>query len=274
MAKQRRGQQPRARCWFCGAGGVTQEHILARQLTKLFLPPHGVTADPSERPPFRHEYVHPTNPEANRTKHANWLAERSRKFCKSCNGGWMKDIDHAALPLLEAFAVNRRVALDAEQQQQLALWVTKVLFAFQAKEPEDLRCVDRSLFHELFETRAPLAGSQVWLGRNSHGDIAFANAHTLLFETNFPDQDRGFGASLSFGYANFHVMYHGSDEMLLRLREPLTRAFKQIWPAGADVTWPSYYYISAKDISFLAEQFNLAGEFVPSAAMNNDNETA
>ena len=177
----------------------------------------------------------------------------------------MQEIDQTALPILQAFATNKPAVPVAEHQQQLALWLTKVVFAFQAREPHDLRCVDRSFYRMLFDSRMPLNGSQIWLGANSHGQVAFANAHTLTFAEHFPEERRGFGASLSFGYANFHVIFHGSEAMRLRLRSPLAEAFLQIWPTGPEVPWPPRYRISDRDISWLANEFSGRSEFVPRA---------
>ncbi len=269
MARRTKKPQPRARCWFCDAEGVTQEHILARQLTKLFMSAEAEITIPDDRPRFRHDYERPDRPGVRRTKRAKWLAETTRKFCRTCNSGWMKDVDHAALPMLKAFVSNEPVTLDADQQQRLALWLTKVLLAYQSKERPELRCIDRSFYRELHKTRAPLQRSQLWLGANTHGQVAFASFHTLVFPENLPEETRGFGASLSFGYANFHIIFHGSDVLGMRLRSPLAETFSPLWPARPEIAWPPRLRISDRDISWLANDFNGRSEFVSVAELHD-----
>lgn len=231
---------------------MTKEHVWAKSLTNLF-DGHGVV---------RHEYEHPDRRIETTVKRANTFALVSRKFCGACNSGWMREVDDAARPLLAAFAKDQPVTLGRREQEQLAFWTTKTLLALLTVEPEEFRFAPAERYREVHETRAPLTGSQVWLGANHHGDLAWGRSHSLTF-ASMPDQKEGFGASLSFGYAVMHVIYHGSSEWLLRLRYDAHRSLKQIWPIQREVEWPPALRMRPSDLTPLAGLINENSNFVP-----------
>lgn len=253
MTAKRR--QQRGRCSFCGAEGVTKEHVWAKSLIKLFAS-SGV---------IRHEYGHPEAGIESKVKRANTFAVLSRKVCRSCNSGWMREADDAARPLLAAFAKNQPIRLGPSEQKQLAFWTTKTLLALLMVEPEEFRFAGPECYRHLYETQASLPGSQVWLGANEHGDLAWARSHSLRFRDT-PAQTGAFGASLSFGYAVLHFIYHGSTERQLRLRYDAHRSLKQIWPTHPQVDWPPALRMRPADLTPLAEVVNANSAWVDGAS--------
>ena len=247
-----RPRTPPARCWFCGAEGVTKEHVWARSLTDLF-EDHGV---------IRHEYVHPDPAMAPRVKRANSFALISRKFCRACNGGWMRETDEAARPALAAFATDEPITLGPQEQEQLAFWAMKTLLALLTTEHEAFRFPTDDHYRELFESRAPLSGSQVWLGANVHGEPAWAGSHTLDFGEPMAEM-KGFGASMSFGYAVMHAIVHGSSAHRIQLRYDAHRSLAQIWPTQPEATWPPTLRMRPMDLEPLAYIINANSAWVP-----------
>jgi hypothetical protein len=246
-------KQPRARCLFCDAEGVSKEHIFAKSLTDLF-PGHGVV---------RHAYEPPEGGRPRPVKRAETFAYISRKFCRDCNSGWMQESDEAVRHLLAAFATNQAVKLSPAEQEALALWATKVALGFLSIEPEEYQFASSDQYHEVYRQRTPFAGSQVWLGANEHGEMGWAGSHSLLFQEQPPNQERGFGVSVSFGYAVFHLMHHGRTDRRLRLRMEAHQALKQIWPAQEVVSWPPPLRIRPHDLEPLANIINANSTFVP-----------
>lgn len=249
--------QPRGCCFFCGAESVTKEHIWAKSLTKLF-EGHGT---------IRHEYAHPEDGVETKVKRANTFAIYSRKVCRSCNGGWMRAADEAARPMLAACAQGHSFSLDAEEQEQLAFWATKTVLALLTVEPEEYRFARPEHYREVFESRAPLTGSQVWLGGNEHGHVAWARAHALNLGGELEDS-HGFGASLSFGYGVLHLMYHGSDDYRLRLRFQAHQSLKQIWPTQESIEWPPRLLMRPADLTPLPKVINANSAWVPVEPVN------
>ena len=246
--------QPRGHCFFCGAESVTKEHIWAKSLTKLF-EGHGI---------IRHEYEHPEDGVEPRVKRANTFASVTRKVCRACNNGWMREADDAARPMLAAFARGEPFTLDARQQEQLAFWATKTVLAHLSVEPEQYRFATPEHFQEVCETRGPLDGSQLWLGGNEHGHVAWARAHALNLRSEL-EGSHGFGASLSFGYGVFHFMYHGSADYRLRLRFAPHRSLKQIWPTQERVEWPPPLLLRPHDLTPLPAEINANSAWEPVA---------
>jgi hypothetical protein len=231
---------------------VTKEHFLARSLTKLFVP------DGSDAV-IRHDYEHPELGIVREPKRAKTIAHKARKYCGSCNSGWMNEADQVVRPVLESFAANRSTTLAPVEQQQLAFWATKAVFGFLSIEPEGYRFAPPELYHELYQTRRPLTGSQVWVGGNTNGQVAWYRAHSLIFR-DLGDL-HGFGASLSFGFGVLHFMYHGSDERLLRLRYDAHRSLRQIWPVQQGVVWPPPLLMEERDLTPLPHIINAKLQF-------------
>jgi hypothetical protein len=48
-----------------------------------------------------------------------------RAFCKSCNNGWMSDLESKAKPILEPMLTGTPKALGTSDQTLLATWVIK-----------------------------------------------------------------------------------------------------------------------------------------------------
>jgi hypothetical protein len=248
VARRKAGAKPRPqvrpRCWFCDAEGVSTEHILARSFADLF-PDHGT---------LRHNYKGP-NGNASVIK-AKTFAYTTRRFCETCNNRWMNELDKAVRPLLAAFAEDEPMALDPASQQLLAFWTTKTLFAFLSRARQGYQFAPRQLYHELYEQRRPLSGTQVWIGANNHGDIAWHGSHSLNFQA-LPEQHDGFGGTISFGYGVLHLIYHGSPDHGLRLRYDAHRSLRQIWPHQSDaVEWPPPLRMAPRDLTPLAEHIN------------------
>jgi len=210
---------------------------------------------------LRHEYQHPELGIVRQPKRAKTLAYTARKFCRDCNSGWMNELDQRARPSLEAFAANRPMTLSPADQETLAFWTTKTLFGFLSTEPDEYQFAPPELYQELYRTRAPLVGSQVWVGANAHGDIAWQRAHSLVFRT-LGDDARGFGASLSFGYGVLHLIHHGSPDWLLRLRYDAHRSLRQVWPTQPSVEWPPDLRMQPRDLTPLPQVINANSTFV------------
>lgn len=245
-----RRAQVRGRCVFCESESVTKEHVFAKSLTKLFDGQGGAGTDHI----VRHVHSHPERGDTT-VKRAKTFALLSRKMCRTCNGGWMRKADENVRPLLAAFARNEPVVLTRVEQERLAFWTTKTLFALLTLEPKEFRFATADRYHELNQERRPLGGSQVWLGANNHGDLAWARSHSLRFDATV-SENGGFGATLSFGYAVMHFMYHGLDDWRLRLRYNVHRSLTQIWPVLPAVRWPPHLRMTTTDLTPLALDIN------------------
>lgn len=70
-----------------------------------------------------------------------WFTKDAPKFtvkcvCRECNGGWMSAIEDAANPIVTAMIEGERVALDTQDQEEVANWLgLKAIIAQQSLPP-------------------------------------------------------------------------------------------------------------------------------------------
>lgn len=254
--------QVRARCWYCDRPGVGAEHVFAQSLSKLF-PGHGT---------FRLDYEHPELGVRFPPRRAPKLMIKSRKFCPSCNSGWMNRIDQDVRRVLQCFVLDARTVLDERDQRLLSLWATKTVLGLLSIEPTEYRFAGRELYHELFSIGEPPRRSQIWVGANAEGDVAWGRGHALSFPT-LGENAAGFGFTLSFGYGVLHFVEHASDDLLLRLRYEPHQALRQVWPiAQPQIRWPPVVRLQPRDLSGLATEIGSKSTLVarPPAPDNQD----
>jgi len=112
MAHRNRGPRP---CLVCGNDDPASEHVIARWLRKE-LQLNGLVSE------FRmdSEYQEGIRP----WRKWDTLAIVLPNICKTCNGGWMRDLEQAIEPILKPMLLATRsqlpVRLDPEQQAKLA----------------------------------------------------------------------------------------------------------------------------------------------------------
>lgn len=231
---------------FCGATGVTKAHVFAKSYTSLFDDPN----DTREHEVV-HDYTDPVTGERRELKRAKTFALTSRKVCAGCNNGWLSELEEKVRPLMADFAANTPVALDESQQADLALWGSIAALIAMSMEPQEFRFASPELAHAIYRDRRPPVGMQVWLGGNSHGHMGWFGSHSLNLPAT-PERDDAWGASIAFGYAVLHVVFHGHPDRLMRLRYDAHLSLIQIWPTQHMAAWPPRLLIGPRDLSPLA----------------------
>lgn len=221
----RRRSRPPARCAFCGAVGVTKEHALGRQFADVV---PGVGR-------WVHRTFDPEDPQAPpHVKVAGGPAFVARVSCGRCNGGWMREIDDRARPLVTSMARGRAVALEAGAVAELATWAYKVMLVMMLKEPAHRRFAAAERYRALFDQRRPPQSAQLWAARTPSGDPLWFRPNSV----HWPDDDAlGYGATLIVGELLVHMVARPDERLpALRLTE-LRQALAPLWPADA-LRWP------------------------------------
>lgn len=225
--------QPRT-CLFCAVAGGSNEHIIAKWIGRLF----SQGAPPGSTYVFRHHSAHPEVGIGPREKTAKQPAYKTRAFCKSCNNGWMSQLEERGRPILEPLALGRARTLSTADQEALAFWATKTLFGFQSIEHPSSKWARAEDYAALYRLQAPLPYSQVWIGATEPRGVAWQRAHHFRFNEASQSID-GFGATLTIGHAVFYVLIGYAGRVGLRLRYEAAFALKEIWPgASAELEWP------------------------------------
>lgn len=170
---------------FCDATGVTKAHVFAKSWTSLFDGPN----DTREHEVV-HRYVDPTIGEQRVLKRAKTFALVSRKVCGTCNSGWLNELEARVRPFMACFAANTPITLNAEEQADLALW------SAMSNDPDAVGFANPRIAREIFREGRPPDDINVWLGANSHGEMAWFRSHSLNL-TPAPEQSDAWGATIS-----------------------------------------------------------------------------
>lgn len=230
-------------CAFCGTGPVTAEHVWADWITERLDAaglggPYTWTRERPEGPPIR--------------SGSTRIDLTVKRFCKSCNNGWMSDIERQTIPVLERmmfFKRGRHVGLSSKDQTLLAPWAYKTaLVADFALEPGPF--VPDDWFSDFYRRRWPRHdGVVIWTcaywapekptfsyrqGRTMGEDVRDFRG-TLLERTTTESNV----ITISVWRAIFQVLlFHGGP-----WRPSVSRSFDpiltQLWPAtGQPANWP------------------------------------
>lgn len=231
---------------FCDATGVTKAHIFAQSWTNLFDEPNE-----TREHEVVHRYTDPKTGVEEVFKCSKTFALISRKVCGTCNSGWLSELEERVRPLMACFAANMPIKIDAEQQADLALWsVVAVLIAMsKGRDAEDF--ADPEIAHEILRDKRPPDEMNIWLGANSHGEMAWFRAHSLNLGA-VPDQTGAWGATISFGYSVIHIVFHGLSNQRMRLRREAQRSLRRIWTPRDHSAWPPPLVMQPRDLTPLA----------------------
>jgi hypothetical protein len=231
---------------FCGATGVTKAHVFAKSWTSMFDEPN----DTREHEVV-HRYEDPATGERRVLKRAKTFALVSRKVCCACNSGWLSELEERVRPLMARFAANTPITLNAEEQADLALWSVAATLIAMSLDPTAVDFADPALARKVFRERCPPAGIDIWLGANSHGEMGWFGSHSLNLAPA-PEQTSAWGATITFGYAVVHMVFHGLPQQRMRLRNDAARSLRRIWAPRDRVVWPPKLVMRPHDLTPLA----------------------
>lgn len=228
-----------ASCAFCGAVGVTKEHALGRQFADVV---PGVGR-------WVHQTFDPERPQAPpHVKVAGGPAFVARVSCARCNGGWMREIDDRARPLVTSLARGRALALEAEAVTALASWAYKVMLVMMLKEPAHRRFAPPARYRLLQHERQPPGAAQLWAGRTPSGDPLWFRANSV----RWPSEGAiGYGATLIVGELVLHMVARPDDRAPALRLSGLSSALTALWPATR-CRWPPTQTLPLRGVLDLA----------------------
>jgi hypothetical protein len=226
------GAMPRV-CVFCGAPADSKEHIwpdwLRRRqdIDEIF--PHVTMVQRGTDEPERKEF--PKRP----------YELKARVVCKSCNNGWMSDLEVKAARILGGMLDGCGRALHQEGQQDLAGWALKTAMMFDQSSPAKTRVIAPGYYHALRETRQPPRGVLIWLTSYDDTDT-FGMSYMMGFEATAEGQDDPDTRNVSvrmftFGRIAFKVFATTNPALFdLEYRWSVPNVH-QLWPYKSSFTW-------------------------------------
>jgi hypothetical protein len=175
-------------------------------------------------------------------------SSRIPNVCEVCNGGWMRDIEESARPLLIPVIFDgTAMALNHDEQDRVACWIyLRVLVLQAATEPSGK--FPQYHYWQMEETHRPPVAGHIFLGSLARRDPAFSVFHSRSLDTAGRLALREMGqdaycATLSIGPLAARVFIHSPlAEKGGHFANVETPGFGHflvpIWPHNLNATWP------------------------------------
>lgn len=235
IAKHR--AKPPGACIFCGGGSLSREHIWPQWASDLLPDASASNLSRWSKPVT---WSGPPLRENDRNRQGGIKGHRIRVVCRSCNNGWMSQLEQQVRPTLTTLIAGGEAELCLDVQRALAEWFTLKMMVAEHDHPPDasMTSEERSAF---FTRRSIPSGLQLWLfvcGERAWRSAYYRASFTLSRLPDVPNPlvknvscvTLGLGELLALG------IYDGPGVLALNHKE---EAGRKIWPGiDASVQWP------------------------------------
>lgn len=164
------------RCVFCGGGPLTLEHVFPRWLA-----------------PVIETLGHPRSAvrlsEHGEHLHNIWDTDtidfRVRRVCAGCNGGWMSELEAAAMPILTPLVQsNAAQTFTAAEAIVLSTWIAKTVLTASLMHPDETNPIPTKYFDEMYRGPAPFEESVIWIAAYDVGRYPASSSMVPIAELN------------------------------------------------------------------------------------------
>lgn len=224
-------------CAFCGSTKrIEGEHVWPDWASKHF-------ADEGTFTYYRQFIGEGYEPETP----SSWLQEafhwRVKAVCKTCNNGWMSDLEGAAKDaLFEAAFDMRDRLLSRDAQRTLAVWALKTAMMAEHTNGASRRGIPLAEYEQVWEHREPSSSVRIWLA-SYIGARAVALALPFGLDVGvdrLPSRERGernvWGSTILFGRVVFQIVGSNVGNVLDAF-DLVAPNIHQIWPYREPFTW-------------------------------------
>jgi hypothetical protein len=247
-------------CIFCGptSAKITGEHCWPAWISELFY---------KKPKPDQYRVIRATNFIRTGDKQQKEYSrasfnERVNVVCKTCNEGWMSDLenDHAKPLIAPMILGRRRLPLSVDDIVVLSAWAMKAAFVFEhTGSAKSGRYYTQSEREQFMRTLVPTDQTEIWLTEYRGQRRASSQVHNLLYELPDPLGPRqGQATTISVGQFAFQVLSGRWPEHIYP-RTPLVwdSAVIRIWPTdGTPVRWPPGEYLGDNELEAFAYRWN------------------
>jgi len=266
VSTKRRVQQERRPCIFCGrVVPLTREHLWSQQLGEI-LPDIG---------PGEHIFGLTGDEASWFVQHRPPFSRAVKIVCAGCNNGWMSRLEKKARPFLEpTIRGDRRVTLQPEGQQVIAMWIAKTAMTMQSSHPTRYPdAIPRSHYTELVQGQRPPMLSQIWIGAASHDDRPREIPKPLMGRVRItplkhfhPDgipayepPVKAYSVAMSMGKLAMVIFgheYRHARRHRLVWPDQFNEALVQVWPtSNLPVEWPGKVALGYAAFNALTQVF-------------------
>lgn len=172
-------KQFRTICGFCGQPGSSKAHVIAQMLHPYLgeFPTRRSFGTAIEYSSARNAYLQ--GPVSCSYDHSRPLLDTATKaICRTCNSGWMNEIETAArdplLRLVAAATLGRDTTVSAAEAEAVSKWAVMTSWSLEMSRAErgNVREVTSSeVRSELYTTRAVPSMARVALGQSRYDNV-------------------------------------------------------------------------------------------------------
>ena len=242
-------------CVFCGGSDLSKEHFWPEWASDL-LPESGA-----------HKIMRAVGDgpmQTHRDRQGGAKTIKLRVVCRSCNHGWMRDLEDAARPILTPLIVGNPIVLGVEDQKVLAEWIAlKVILLEQSNKPEVvITQAERTAF---CENRTIPANMRIRLAICGEGSWRSATVRTSTWVSplsKFTSVKPGMNVQVStvgVGDLLIHSSICNSPGFDIDEVVPVNERIYRLWPlSGDELNWPYRQgYMSSASAARLCERIAL-----------------
>lgn len=256
--------KPQGKCIYCGGKGLTHEHLYADWIRKYL-------STPTDAHGIEEVETSPTGQETRRLNHrsGDLHSKRIRRVCKTCNNGWMSQLQEAAKPLLTPMLDGDTITLNRQKQKIIAAWATMIAMTgeFAADRFVAVPQSDRDALRRT--QRTPL-NWRIWLGRfhelpentrwvHRVATLAEKGTEARASDTSCPPNTQT--TTICVGkHLLVHVMSSALGKQIVRrwnFDRRIAQGLRQIFPAAAEnIVWPPPAILGPKSVWYVANEFS------------------
>jgi hypothetical protein len=195
-----------------------------------------------------------------------------RHVCRTCNHGWMSNLEGEAKPILTPMLLGQPTELPVAAQATVATWSIKTALVAQYLHGRKHIAVPLALYKRFYAERRPLPHHYVWIGRFVGRSYASHYHHRALRlelpgEVVSPDEHNAYLATFGVGQLVIQVLGHFLDEDVAVFGQSrMAMGVQQVWPIQRRLLWPpGRYAFGEPGIKALANRLDTGGSVVRSS---------
>lgn len=254
-------KRPRIRCIFClGHENISREHVIPDWVRQIIpkKPHHGqyfilTQSVRSKLPPG----LRPRHRSA-RVRQGHPISRKIKAVCKSCNTGWLSNLEEELKPRLRALILGEVLTLTPWDQRRLATWATKTAMTAEMLHPKSAAVTFREREY-LRLHREPPKEFNVWVGH--YGGSQYTtnlHHHSNHISTGTPTPPKAAVAPntqatiINLGRLFLQIASSSFRGLQLKLKDEATSNLRRIWPPReGNLSWPPAIPLTDQDIDII-----------------------
>lgn len=194
-----------------------------------------------------------------------------RSVCKTCNEGWLSELENASRPFIGALMRDISMTLNPPEQFTMALWAIKTAIVWESviHKVRTSRYTEEQR-HALRSASKIPRHTSIWLGRYSGSGVLGAFAHDIRYEMSEAGMMvDGQASTFLVGRLALQVytVHVPSEYRIARIgiehkAGPWDRLLIKIHPSEGRTSWPPPH--SLTNLQTLAKKWSLGDERPPS----------